>query len=75
VLKASEVSQEVYDAEQALANRLNTQGLGVNDVDTDTAEHPEGRKRGGVVAVYSEGDAYVFFDELEEQWVGYNNLE
>jgi len=74
MLEAGTISAEELAAEEKLANTMNASKIDPEDVDTETGAHPEGRKRGGVVAVYTDDDgAQVFYDETACEWYGYNN--
>ncbi len=73
MLQCRQVSKDQYDREQKLADKLNKEGVSNDDVETDGAEHPEGKKRGGVVEVYERDGLVVMWDDLDEEWVGYNN--
>lgn len=73
MLGSKPVTTKVSVAEDVLAARLNKERVDPEDVETESGAHPEGRKRGGVVAVYVEGDARVYYDEVAEEWVGYDN--
>lgn len=74
MISCQTVSKAKYAAEQALAAKLNEEGVAPDDLDTIGAEHPEGRKRGGVVEAFEDDDgAIVFWDHVDESWVGYND--
>ncbi len=75
MLKCQKVDKTTAEAAAALAARLNKELTDPDDVDVDAAEHPEGRKRGGTVSLYSEAGARVFYDETAEEWVGYDDCE
>lgn len=74
MLESANVNQETYDAEAALADRLNKENVSPEDVNVEAGAHPEGRKRGGTVSVYVEGETRVFYDETACAWCGYDNL-
>lgn len=57
-----------------LAERLNKEGVDPEDdgVCVEVGAHPEGRKRGGVVSVFSEGDVRVFYNDTACEWCVYD---
>ncbi len=67
------VSSEAYAKEGQLAKRLNDAKTGPGDLETEVVPHPEGVKRGGYLATYTEDGATVFYDELDCTWLAYDD--
>lgn len=73
---STRISEEQFALATALANRLNAADDSTpDDLNCGVAEHPEGRKRGGVVAIYEENGVTVMYDEIDCSWVEYDEIE
>lgn len=75
MLTAKQVAQELFDQQVALAEELTDQGVLDKALLVETGEHPEGRKRGGLVRVHSKGDLRVYFCEGGQCWFAYDEVD
>lgn len=69
------VAKTTFDASVQLAARLTAARTSPDDVDVAVAAHPEGRKRGGTVCLYSDGDLRVYYDEGACEWFVYDDID
>lgn len=76
MLNSRAVTANIAAAQCALAKRINAENVGPVDCEVEVGAHPEGRKRGGTVSVLVAADntnVRVYYDEVAEEWVGYDN--
>lgn len=74
MLHPRKVGKRQAEEAERIAKDLNHDGEGA-DIAEEVGAHPEGFKRGGAVAVYIEDGVRVFYDETEERWVPYDEME